>query len=369
MKIRDLQFVNRLLGPEYDQVLDMDIQIENLGENDTIATKGNTLVYRKPSSIGQFLFHILQYLGAKHSDGMDRDKLSLALYGAVVEYVHANNNEHKHPGPPVVIDFDKLSVPSFIIRELVEPLIGKVKASEVFFIPCNHIDTCTIVKDSHQLQNGFSASFEEATFPLVVCNCDINNSAAQLCHITVKILENALGYEESQSVISKILLGQLGSVSSNLILILKVLKGDPAFIVEFLDLLDSHVELPYNREEALDSQYKEIQGDSYLREHIVKTAAPSPQVWRQWSQWSMLMGLIEKQLGPMRGSMWPATELVKPHEDKFRLMLKQRNKEKGKNQANFEEMLEAARDLYDHNAIEPGKLIEVLLKDNRVWKQ
>ena len=70
----------------------------------------------------------------------------------------------------------------------------------------------------------------------------------------------------------------------------------------------------------------------------------------------------------MRGSMWPTTELVKPHEDKLRLVIKEKMKEKNKNQANFEELLEIARNMYDHNAIEPGKLIETLLKDERVWK-
>ncbi len=82
----------------------------------------------------------------------------------------------------------------------------------------------------------------------------------------------------------------------------------------------------------------------------------------------MLMGLIEKQLEPMRGSMWPTSESVKPHEDKLRLIIKERTEELGKPQANFEEMLEAARDLYNHNAIEPGQLIETMLKENRVWK-
>lgn len=367
MKIRDLQFINHVLTDE--SILDTEIQIEYLGDSDTIIDKGNRLVYRNPSSIGQFLFHILHHVGARQLEGMDRDRLALVLYGLVTDYVSTGYNEHKHAGPPVIIDFDKLSVPSFIVRELVEPLVGKIKTSDIFFLPCNHIDACAIIKDSNQLSTEFNTSFEEVEFPLVVCNCNINNSAAQLCHITVKILENALGYKASQNVISKLLLGDNGNITSNLLLILKILKGEPEFIVEFLDLLDSHVKLPYNREEALDFQYKEIQSDSYLREHITKTATPNSQIWKQWAQWSMLMGLIEKQLGPMRGSLWPASENIKPHEDKLRLTIKKKEKEKEKNQLNFEELLETARDQYDHNAIEPGKLIEVLLKDNRVWKQ
>jgi len=70
----------------------------------------------------------------------------------------------------------------------------------------------------------------------------------------------------------------------------------------------------------------------------------------------------------MRGSMWPASENIKPHEDKHRRMIALKAKERNKNQLNFEELLETARDLYNHNATTPGKLIEVVLKDNRVWK-
>ena len=79
------------------------------------------------------------------------------------------------------------------------------------------------------------------------------------------------------------------------------------------------------------------------------------------------MGLIEKQLGHMRGSFWPASELVKPHEDKKRKMILKVTKDKGKNQLNIEEMLEVARDWYNHNAIEPGKLAEEVLKEERIW--
>jgi hypothetical protein len=116
-------------------------------------------------------------------------------------------------------------------------------------------------------------------------------------------------------------------------------------------------------------KFKAVASDDYLNRHI-KIAAEkhTPTVFKQWSQWSMLMGLIEKQLGPMRGSMWPATENLGPHENNFRALVQLKAKEKNKNQLNYEELLETARDLYDHNAVEPGKLIEIMLKDNRVWK-
>jgi len=380
MKIRDIQFIKYFLKTqlgftsELEPLLDIQVEIQQLGDEDILSLKPGKIIYRNPSSPAKFLFNILyQLLKDKVGSPIHRDQLALGLYAACTDYVYNDGeSEHKHAGPPVIVDFDKLSVASFIMREIIEPLVGKIECSEVFFLPCNHIDSAQIIKDSRSLQMEFDTSFEEAEFPLVLCNCSIENSAAQLCDTTVKVLENAVGHEESQKIITNILLGNNGSIAANLVLILKTLKGDPSFVVDFLDLLESHVDIPYNSEEAVQFQYQEIQRDSYLNECIslTKTAAPaaSGQSLRQWSQWSMLMGLIEKQLGPMRGSMWPASENVKPHEDKLRLTIQERNKAKGKNQANFEEMLEAARDMYKHNAVEPGKLIEVMLKDNRVWK-
>ena len=80
----------------------------------------------------------------------------------------------------------------------------------------------------------------------------------------------------------------------------------------------------------------------------------------------MMMGLIEKQLTPARGSMWPATYNLKQFDDRRKAMIAEREKTKG-SALNFEELLEVARDMYSHNA-KPGTLIENLLKDNRVWK-
>ncbi len=53
----------------------------------------------------------------------------------------------------------------------------------------------------------------------------------------------------------------------------------------------------------------------------------------------MMMGLIEKQLTPMRGSMWPASENIKPFEDHRRALMLEHEEKKG-SQLNFEEMLE-----------------------------
>lgn len=83
------------------------------------------------------------------------------------------------------------------------------------------------------------------------------------------------------------------------------------------------------------------------------------------------MGSIEKQLAPMRGSMWPTSESVKPFEDKLRKMQAEEALAKGKKHLNFEEMLETWRKRYNHKSEIPAKkLIEEMLDSERTdtWK-
>jgi len=377
MKIRDIQFARHFLTKEVEAdpaMLDIPIKIKLDGDPDIVSLEENQLVYQNPSSVTMFIFHILYKLLDKgSSDPYNRDKLGLGLLHWCRNYTYADYDTSEFPGPPVIVDFDKLPIPSMIIREIVEPIVGNIKVSKVLFMPCKFTDSCRIVESVDQLESEYNLSKMGGgyhDFPLVLCNCDIHNSAAQLSHLTVKMLENSVGWDRTEKIIRNLLLGNKGGLTANLVLILKTLRGDPEFVINFLEFLESSVDWTYDEIGEL-SQYQEnaIRADSYLKDHI-KVASPpsSTQIFKQWAQWSMLMGLIEKQLEPMRGSMWPATENVKPHEDKFRLLLKTRTDKKDIKQLNFEEMLETARDLYDHNAVEPGKLIEVMLKRNRVWK-
>ena len=123
------------------------------------------------------------------------------------------------------------------------------------------------------------------------------------------------------------------------------------------------------RQASQQIQQEKILSDNYLNKHIKLAAEKqTPSIFRQWSQWSLMSGLIEKQLGPMRGSMWPTTENMRPYENHFKRMLIKKKKDKKNPHLNFEAMLEVSRDLYNHNAREPGQLIEHLLKEERVWK-
>lgn len=380
MKVRDLQFPRIFLLNEIDldpdevsKLLDFDIELHLNGDADTVIVRQNRIVYHNPSSITKFLYKLLYHLLAPHADPIGRDKLALGLFMVVRDYTYSDFDPKTIEGPPALVSFDKLS-PAFIVHEIIEPLIGAVEGHPVLFRRCRFTDACSIVTSKGKLEQVYGQSeLSNNDFPMLIVNTEIFNSAAQEAHLLSKYLELGIGKEKADKVIKNILLNGAGDnhILQNVFLILRMLKGDPTYVTDFIEFLASSVDFtPEERQISEEEQRTAIRADNYLRQ-TVKTADDgyrSPQVFRQWSQWSMLMGLIEKQLSPMRGSMWPASELVKPHEDKLRAMMKQRAEEKKKPHLNFEEMLETARELYDHNAIEPGKLIEVIMRDQRAWK-
>jgi len=379
MKISDSQFARYFLLHEVDlpsevtaDILEKQVDVQSVGEPDTVSRSGGAIIIHNPSSFVMFLYRMLESaLSGLTADGYHRDKMGMALLHMCRDYAY-KNHKVDFSGPTILLDVDKIIVPSTIIRDIIEPLVGHLDASNVLFAPCFFTDAARVISSSRQLENEYDVehlSLGYHEFPVVLVNASIYNKAAQNAHLVVKILESSLGIERSKKVIKNILLNERDGIISLLLMALKIGEGDPGFVMDFVQHLQDSTNLtPDEVNQAIHQQSEVIASDTYLSQHIKVAQMNSPQVFRQWSQWSMLMGLIEKQLQPMRGSMWPTSENVKPHEDRLRLMIKERAAEKGKSQANFEDMLESARDLYDHNAVEPGQLIETMLKENRVWK-
>lgn len=381
MKVKDFQFPKYFLLYEAGlddsivaDLLERTVEIHFTGEADTLIDRGNKLVYYNPSSVTKFIFGILYKLLATQSGSpIIKDKLALGLFQMCKEYVYADFEPEEFEGPPAIISLNKLAIPSVIIHELIEPLTGNVKDTLLFFNECNFTDACRVIRGVDQLQRQYNLKklpVGPDDFPMVLVNCGIHNSAAELAHLTVKYLELGIGEKKAQKAFRALLLDTDSGLLDSLVLTLRTLKGDPLFVSDFLRYLQAGTRLD-GEERTLTAglQQQAIESDSYLQS-IIKTAADSytPQVFRQWSQWSMLMGLIEKQLAPMRGSMWPTSKALKPYEDELRKMMVDNASKKNKRQLNFEEMLETVRDLYDHKAVEPGKLVEVVMKDERAWK-
>ena len=379
IQVKDLQFPSYFLLHEIDinpvlarQLLATKIEILHDGEDDTVTIKNGIIVLNNPSSITRFLFNVLYYLLYKHvNPGFQRDKLGLGLMYAVNEYVF-NDHSQKQDGPSVLVSLDKLPVPYLIIRELIEPLVGTVHKPYVMFMDCKFIDACGIVESADKFKKAHRCPHDSVAshdYPFLIVNRSIRNEAALMAHIIDQTLQMSFGEQKTQKIIKNILLGEDSDIGSNLISVLRILNGDPSFVLDFLQFLDGHATLSIEEEnQAAKERVRCIQSDAYLQKYIKISQKYTPHVFRQWSEWSTIVGLIEKQLEPMRGSMWPATENLKEFEDLHHQMVAERAKKKGKKQLNFEELLEVAREMYNHKMVQPGELTENLLKDNRVWK-
>lgn len=382
IQVKDLQFPRYFLLYEIDlnpkialQILQTEVEVQS-GEPDKAILKGNKLVITNPSSITRFLFLVLYRLISHYTrQGIQQDKLGLGLLFACKEYTYIDYVE-SNKRIPVLISEEKIAVCDVVINELIEPLIGKIPRMKVLFADSNFVDACEISESAEKMSKRFKFPFRSVSFrdyPVLIANNSIYNEAAIMAHMCVRILEHNIGADKTSKVVKSLVLSDAGNMGANLVSILKILKGDPIFVMDFLKYFKSNVTFtPKEEKRANQVRNHMFATDTYLS-HYVKTAQSAdgkhtPQVFKQWHEWAAIVGLIEKQLGPMRGSMWPTTDNVKPYEDAHRQMEIERTKEKGKTQLNFEELLELAREWYGHKTVQPGQLAEKLLSENRIWK-
>lgn len=381
IQVKDLQFPRYFLLNEIDldprialQILQTEVEIHS-GEPDKAVLKGNKLIITAPSSITRFLFLVLYKLISQYTlHGIQQDKLGLGLLFACKEYTYASYVA-SHKKISVLISEEKVAVCDMVINELIEPLVGKIPRIKILYIDSNFVDACEISESAEKFSKRFKLPFRSVSFhdyPILVANSSIYNEAALMAHMCIKILEHNLGEDKTSKIVKNLILSDKGNIGANLVSILKILKGDPIFIMDFLKYFRSNVALTPTEEKRASLVRNHIfQTDTYLSGYL-KTAQHggkyTPEVFKQWHEWAAIVGLIEKQLGPMRGSMWPTSDNVKPHEDAHRQMEVERAKEKGKTQLNFEELLELSREWYGHKTIQPGELAEKLLSEHRVWK-
>lgn len=376
MKIKDLQFARKFIRDYIDpikvdigSILDTSIEISGIGDADSLIDRGNQIVIKKPSSLANFLFKLLYSILSKNiSSEEKKDQFGIGLLLSINEYIYADYDKTEEM-PPVVMSFEKNLTLYSIISELIFPVIGRFDLPPVLSINCNHVDSCSIVKSHDELVKLYNLprqSVSHSQIPLIALNQSVKNRAAKMADLLFKTMSFSLGEEKAARTIKTILMDQESGLMSHLFEILKITDGDPATIVDFIELLASNVEFSHTEWEThIEAQASIIHKDSYLNQHI-RVADQRSQVEHQWSQWSVLQGLIEKQLGPTRGSKWPITEALKPFDERKKKMISDKKKEKG-SALNMEELLDVSRDIYNHKA-EHGKLIEQLLRRNRVWK-
>lgn len=376
MKVKDLQFIKTFLlvdagiNIEYThQLLDIDLQVLFNGEPDNVIFREKKIIYSNPSSIFIFLSKILYLITQKISTDKFKDQLAIAVLEISREYVYSDYSEQSIL--PVVISIDKIHVVSNIMTDIIEPLIGKLRRPKVLFNKCKITDAASIIRNSRELQIKYNFNkipLSRQDFPLLMVNSAIHNKAAILADLLYCWLSIGHGNKHASKIIRNIVLNK--NILSHVITIVKTIEGDPSFLMEFLKYLNCHAMLDSKEQRSSQEEFLSLVAkDDFLNKHIkIADGKYTPLVQKQWSQWSMLMGLIEKQLGPMRGSMWPTSENMKPHDEKLKAMMAQRARQKNKKHLNFEEMLETARNIYNHKNNGSSNLIETLLKDNRVWK-
>lgn len=188
MKVKDLQFIRHLftneinIGAEESQkAFNIDLEVKLDGEPDRIIDRGNKIVYHQPSSITKFLFQTSYSVLSHLVNDQTKDKMGLALLGACREYVSSDYQQYTE-GPPVVIDYDKIPVPKFILSEIVEPILGKIDRRPVMFYPCKFTDVCRWVETRDELSREYSVSLQSVPvtdFPILVVNSNIHNQAAR----------------------------------------------------------------------------------------------------------------------------------------------------------------------------------------------
>ena len=341
------------------------------GEPNSSFFDGDTIVINQPTSLAHFLYNSILH-AATIKNPLQKDKFSIALLQRCKEYVFNDFDRTEKDISPTLLSYNKISIPSIITDEIIEPLVGNTLKPSVLYIPSNTLDCADIANSINDVKKytDVKLNMHPSMFPCIIANSSIYNKAAVACHIFVKNLHLTFGELKSSRILKKLLLNNEGDITKHLFIILKTLNGEPDYIVRFFDYLESHLSFTQQeKNESLNIKHDCIMSDNYLKSHIkIAYSVPNPQAWKQWSQWSMLVGLIEKQLEPMRGSMWPASENLKPTENLKKKMISDKARSKGKTQLNYEELLEVARDMYNHKAIQPGRLYEELLRDHRVWK-
>lgn len=383
MKVKDFQLplylIKRELGlslTEQSRLLEIGVRILSTGESDLIINRGHEIVFLNPSSPAKFLFNLLYTLLKNNVESdFDKDTISLALLEICRQYVHYDPFVSKNTTFPVLSTFHKNKLPSLILTEIIEPLTGKLLFPKILLLECPFTDCCRIINNYSELAfynfKQSSISFD-GDYPLILSNTRIHNSAAYHADLIYSVIKLNYGEDESQKILTNILLNQ-DIIYERIITIIKVIDGSLLKMADFMKYLKSHVnfnEIDYN--ESLDIETKKVEDDSYFSGIIKKSSDGymSSRVNRQWTEVSMMIGLIEKQLEPARGSLWPASENLLPIENEKRQRILDYAKKHKKHpwELTFDQLLEISRDWYNHNVVSPGKLYEELLRDNRAWK-
>lgn len=369
MKASDFQFV-RLFSTHCElDIDDIDVLIVQDDKTDFVSKSGNVITLHSPTTITKTIFNLTYRLyEEKLKNAYKKDSFSLILAKAVHDYVY-NGFENIYQQHPLIMSGYKSQIPTVILKEIVEPLLDtKIEILPLFMTKCTFTDSCRIIhsfNDFYDMCNFSSNLIPFSKYPMILCNCFIENKASLLSDIFLKQLEHNLGQEKASKLIKRILLNEDEKPLQHIIDICCSESVEDHFVEQFVEFLKAYGNLTVEENETFVSIIKLQYSKAFSKFAQYDNSLYDNKIQKQWTEWSFL-GLIEKQLAGMRGSKREVTELMKDT-DKEREKLKQRKKRQKKRSLNTEDLLEISRELYDTKVVEPGILAEKLLNDKRVW--
>ena len=363
MKIRDFQFIRSFAASNGTNIdLDIDVNVIDDGKTDFISTRGKSIEIHSPSSISRTLFNLTYRLVEKEIESPHKkDLFALALSENIHDYIYRDEEDCFENTPPIVMSGKKSQIVNIIIKEIIEPVIDeKIELAPIFVSKCTFSDPCRIILSRKDLPERYGEHISFSRYPLILCNSNIKNRPSLTAALLIKQLELATE-KKSEKIIKNLLLNEQEDLLRKVVKVLSTFEQDAEFVEEFLSFLKTYCTMSVAEEvvviEIIASATRRM--SKYSQKY-------NSDVQIQWTNFPMMMGIIEKQLGGSRGSKRELSELMKEI-DQEKLKLKNRAMKKKKRTLNMEDLLKLYREFYQTKIHEPGKLCETLLQDVRNW--
>lgn len=367
MKLSDFQFVNKFLKENIGNYENLDVHIVSDDKNDVSFKSGKTIEIHSPTTVSKTLFNLIyRYCEDLISNPYKKDMFSISLVNSINDYVYYDCG-FTNIELPVITSSKKIHFLSIIINDIIEPLLDKkIDRLPLLINDCAITDSCRIIKSYSDFFDLFNFKIQNVPYsyyPLILCNKSVENEASICSHILINELENSLGKESCSNAIKNILLDS--EIFTHVINVLSIFKDDPKFVDDFISYIKLHAKMNDNEQEVFVS----LIVAEYKKNKLMNKYAQNynEDVRKQWTNWSTMLGIMEKQLGGYRGSR---REVTKSMEEVDKNREKERNKirrKRRKKTLNAEEALDIYRNQYDTNVSEPGVVFDKLLQDNRVW--
>jgi len=353
---------------------DYEVKISQNGPEDGITVAGNQITIHKPTLLSKTLFNLSYALLSKDLPDQEKNYLSLFLWIEINEYLNKGTFSEK---PPILRGGNEFLSTVLPINKIFQPITDQIiKLYPVLHMKCAYTDPCRIINSFSELstitlENAVQTklrSIPNSKYPLILCNNSVQNPAACESTIFIKQLELNFGEEKTQRILKHLLLNEFDILQA-FVTILNIcsIDGMLNYVEEFLQCIKRYVKLNDDEaEQCVQITTLVFNNIPFLSNKVAQYTNQS--VEKQWMWWGTMVGLTEKQLGGNRHQRRDATENMKPIEDKLKEMIKIYEQKTGKKDLCIEDLLKVVREYDESKTIEPGRIYERLLGENRIWQ-